>query len=132
MSDFDFRFVFRDRLAVLADPTDERTPAACRDLEFVGGFNPSEALSACHGMVVALAAMHKGASAGDPLAAAPSGEALDPATMLQGAAYLDGLRADAWHAGEWEVFALALHLQDLLERRLKPADHEVVVMGGGA
>lgn len=130
MSDFDFRFVFRDRLAVLADAADERTPAACADLELVGEFSPPEALSACKGLVVALAHLHKGAATGDVLCAPGCGEALDPATMLQGAAFLDSLRADAWNAADWEVYALAFHLQDALERRVRPADHELVEFGG--
>lgn len=130
MSDLDFRFVFRDRMAVLADSTDERTAPACADLEFVGGYNPSEALSACNGMVVALAHLHKGVSTGDVLCAPGCGEALDAATMLQGAAFLDDLRAMAWNAADWQVYALAYHLQDLLERRVRPVVHDVVDFGG--
>lgn len=130
MSDFDFRFVFRDRLAVLADPDDERTPGALDDLRFTGRYSPSESLTACKGLVAALAALHEGASAGDMLAADPSGEPIDNPTMLTFAANLDGLRAEAWHARDWEVFALAYHLQDALERRVRPVDHEVVDFGG--
>ena len=131
MSDFDFRFVFRDRLAVLADPDDERTPGALDDLRFTGRYSPSESLTACKGLVTALAALHEGAGSADVLSSlAGSGPPLDRATCLQGAAFLDGLRADAWNAGNWEVFALALHLQDVLERMVRPADHEMVSLGG--
>jgi len=131
VSYLDFRFVFRDRMAMLADPDDERTQRARADLQFVGRYSPPEALSACKGLVAALAHLHEGAAGADVLSPlAGKGGPIDPATMLQGAAFLDGLRADAWNAGEWEVYALAFHLQDALERRVRPVDHELVDFGG--
>jgi hypothetical protein len=128
MSDFDFRFRFLDLLAIPGDPDHHRREEVLGDLQFVGGYNPPAALSACKGLVAALSALHQGASRGEVLST-PGTEPMDPATMLQGAAFLDEVRAMAWNASDWEVFALAFHLQDALERRVKPhiPDHELVL-----
>jgi hypothetical protein len=129
MSEYpDFRYWFLDFMAIPGDPDHHRREGALRDMRMVAQHKPDSALATVRGLVAAMAALHQGASGGDVLSE-PGTEPMDPATMLQGAAFLDEVRAMAWNASDWEVFALAFHLQDALERRVKPhiPDHELVL-----
>jgi hypothetical protein len=131
MSEYpDFRYWFLDFMAIPGDPDHHRREGALRDMRMVAQHKPDSALSTIRGLVAAMAALQQGANAADPLAAPVSGEPLDQAMVVQGAHFLDELRADAYHAADWEVFALALALEDALDRRRvreQCPDHELVL-----